>query len=173
MSKGSQQTPGSNYFSLLSYYQAHQFNPVLIPLETKQQWQSHTQKRQNLYERFLSIPLSLLRGRSVIEFGCNSGENALVLAASGANLTLVEPNNQVLPRLQELFARFGLTRQIVRLANETFESFQTDQQFDLVIAEGFLYTLPNRQQLLAKLAKLVSPGGLLVISFNDRYGCLM
>jgi SAM-dependent methyltransferase len=173
MTQESQQDPANEYLSLLNYYQAHQFNPVLIPLGTTQQWHSHTMKRHNLYERHLSIPLSFLRGRSVIEFGCNSGENALVLAASGANLTLVEPNDQVLPRLQELFSQFGLSHQIARLTNETIESFQTDQQFDLVIAEGFLYTLPNREALLTKMATLVRPGGLLVVSFNDRYGCLM
>jgi hypothetical protein len=39
--------------------------------------------------------------------------------------------------------------------------------------EGFLFTLPNRDQLVVKMASLLMPGGLGVISFNDRYGGLM
>src|SRR5260370_18990505 len=93
--------------SLLSYYQDHNFNPVLIALETAEQWALLFAKRVNLYQRHLSIPLSLLRNRSVIEFGSNSGENALVLAAHGAKLTLVEPNFEVLPRLKTLFSQFN------------------------------------------------------------------
>lgn len=78
--------------SLLEYYQQNDFNPVLIALKDQIAWESYFAKRLNLYQRHLGIPLSLLRDRSVCEFGCNSGENALVLAAVGTNLTLVEPN---------------------------------------------------------------------------------
>jgi dTDP-4-dehydrorhamnose reductase/predicted O-methyltransferase YrrM len=162
-----------DYTSLVSYYQEHLFNPVLIPVETRQQWALHFAKRVNLYQRHLSIPLSLLRDRSVIEFGCNSGENALVLAALGAQLTLVEPNEQVWPRLKSLFQQFQLEHQINELNTQTIDDFTTSNKYDLVIAEGFLYTLPNRDKLLKKLARLLTPGGLVVISFNDRFGCLL
>ena len=78
--------------SLLEYYRKNVFNPVPISVEDHKIWNAHVAKRRNLYERHLGIPLPLLRDRSVIEFGCNSGENSLVLAMHGANLTLVEPN---------------------------------------------------------------------------------
>ena len=94
--------------SLVNYYQENQFNPVHIPVEEKQEWETHIAKRSNLYEHHLKIPFSMLRGHSVIEFGCNSGENALVLGSIGAQLTLVEPNQQVTPRLEELFKKFKL-----------------------------------------------------------------
>jgi SAM-dependent methyltransferase len=162
-----------NYKSMLEYYQEHQFNPVFIPLQTQDQWQTHVAKRTNLYQRHLSIPISLLSDRAIIEFGCNSGENALVLAAAGAKLTLVEPNTQVIPRLVALFSQFKLEKQIVDLATQTIAEFQSSERYDLVIAEGFLYTLPDRDSLFLKLTELMAPGGLTVISFNDRYGCLL
>ncbi len=101
--------------SQLAYYQQNRFNPVPIALEDQSAWELHLAKRRNLYERHLGIPLSLLSGRSVLGFGCNSGENALVLASVGANLTLVEPNGQVLPRLKALFKKFALDKRIVAL----------------------------------------------------------
>lgn len=159
--------------SLLNYYRDNTFNPVPIALEDKAAWELHFVKRRNLYERHLGIPLALLRDRSVLEFGCNSGENALVLASSGANLTLVEPNEQVLPRLRMLFEKFNLQERIVALRQEDMESFESDNSYELIIAEGFFSTLPNRDEMFKKVVGLLARGGLAVISFNDRYGSLL
>ena len=159
--------------TVLEYYRAHRFNPVPIALEDQGSWESHFRKRLNLYQRHLGIPLSLLNGRSVVEFGCNSGENALVLASMGADLTLVEPNEQVIPRLRALFKQFNLEHRISRLVHSGIDDFEPDGKYDVVIAEGFLYTLPNRDELLLKLADLLAPGGLAIITLNDKYGGLL
>ncbi len=159
--------------SLVSYYKDLQFNPVLIRVEDSAVWKAHFDKRRNLYEHHLGLPLPYLQGASVLEFGPNSGENALLPALFGARLTLVEPNHQVLPRLRDLFKRFGVSSQIQSLHCSGIEEFQSDDSFDLVIAEGFLYTLPNRDQVLRKIASLVRPGRFGIVSYNDRCGGLL
>jgi hypothetical protein len=159
--------------SVLAYYQNHQFNPVLIRVEDPAVWESHFAKRRNLYERHLGLPLPLLRGARVLEFGPNSGENCLVPALFGSRLTLVEPNDQVLPRLRQLFDQFGLAGQIDAVHCQTMDAFTSEQTFDLVIAEGFLYTLANRDVLLRKMIRLIGPGKYGVISINDQYGGLI
>src|SRR5580658_537724 len=159
--------------SLVSYYQDLEFNPVLIRVEDSAVWEAHFANRRNLYERHLGIPLAYLRGASVVEFGPNSGENALLPALFGARLTLVEPNTQVLPRLRELFVRFGVDAQIERIHSAGIEEFDDTRRFELVIAEGFLYTLPFRDAMLRKVASLVRPGCFGVISYNDRCGGLL
>jgi SAM-dependent methyltransferase len=159
--------------SLLQYYQENQFNPVPIALGKTSAWESHFTKRHNLYQRHLGIPLSLLRGRSILEFGCNSGENALVLASVGANLTLVEPNEQVFPRLKAIFQEFGFQERIVELVQADIDSFESETDYDVILAEGFLYTLPNRDELLLKISQLLKPGGFAVIAFGDRCSLLL
>jgi SAM-dependent methyltransferase len=171
--KQAKQNPAALPGSLLDYYQQNRFNPVPIALENQAAWESHRAKRLNLYQRHLGIPLAMLRDRSVLEFGCNSGENSLVLASFGANLTLVEPNDQVLPQLKMRFKEFKLEGRIVELSSESIDSFKSTRLYDIVLAEGFLYTLPNRDEMFKKICKLLIPGGLAVISFNDRYGCLL
>jgi len=159
--------------TLLEYYQEHELNPVPIDVEDHLGWKDHVIKRRNLYEKHLMLPTACFRDRSVIEFGCNSGENALYLAALGARLTLVEPNGQVLPRLRDLFERFGLDSRIEALVNTDIAGFEANQQYDVMLAEGFLSALAERDQAALKLCSLVKPGGLGVISFDDRYGSLM
>lgn len=159
--------------SLLDYYQQNRFNPVPIVLEEQAVWESHYAKRLNLYQKHLGIPLYLLRDRSVLEFGCNTGENSLVLASVGANLTLTEPNEQALPQLKALFKKSGLENRAVSLRQEDIEGFEPTALYDVVLAEGFLFTLPNRDEMVQKIGSLLVPGGLAVISFNDRYGGLL
>jgi SAM-dependent methyltransferase len=159
--------------SMLAYYRSTLLNAGEIPLVDAAAWQSHLRKRVNLYENHLGIPLGLLRGRSVLEFGCSSGENALVLAACGAKLTLIEPNTIVIPRMKQLFRQFGLESQIVRLCHDQIQECAIDELFDLVLAEGFLFTLANRDEMLGKLCGWVRPGGIGVVSFNDRIGMFL
>jgi SAM-dependent methyltransferase len=160
--------------SLLTYYQTNNFNPVPIGIEASPAaWESHIAKRVNLYQRHLGVPLGLLAGKSVLEFGCNSGENALVLATFGADLTLVEPNTQVWPRLHVLFEHFGLKQRIKALVPESIETFTSTDSYDVVLAEGFLSTLPTRDALVRKIASLMGRASIGVISFTDRFGSLV
>ena len=159
--------------SLVNYYQGHQFNPVHIPVEEQNEWEVHVAKRRNLYEHHLKIPFSMLRGQSVIEFGCNSGENALVLGAMGAQLTLVEPNEQVIPRLEELFKKFRLEDSLKALCQDSIESFHTEEKYDIAIAEGYLNILSTRDNMVQKMCDLLVPGGIGIISFDDIYGSLI
>ena len=78
--------------SLVEYYRNHDLNPVPLSLDSNSEWEDHISRRKNLYERHLKIPTSIFKDKNVIEFGCNSGENAVYLAHLGAKLTLAEPN---------------------------------------------------------------------------------
>lgn len=159
--------------NVVSYYRNNNLNPVPIDLQMSESWKLHVEKRRNLYQRHLGVPLSLLRGRSVLEFGCNSGENALVLAHFGADVTLVEPNELVMPRLKELFNQYGLAERITDLIHEDIDTFVPDTKYELVIAEGFVNTLDNRDEIFSKVCSILSPGGLAIISFDDCYGHLI
>lgn len=161
------------YESLLTYYKTRNINPVPISLDDEKSWNLHVAKRRNLYERQLGVPLSLLHGRSILEFGCNSGENALVSANAGARITLVEPNDQVYPRLKTLFSKFGLEHRIEEIVNQDIELFETERKYDVVIAEGFLHILDKRVSMLEKICNLIALGGIGIVSFNDLYGSFL
>ena len=122
--------------SVLEYYQEREFNPVPIPVETKETWEIQRKKRINLLQNHLRIPTNFIKNKHIIEFGCNSGENALVLADLGAHLTLVEPNDQVIPRLELNFKSQNLYNQIHELYIGSIEDYNPKNHFDLVIAEG-------------------------------------
>lgn len=159
--------------TLLDYYRRLEFNPVPIALDTPDAVADHFRKRENLYERHLGLPLGWLRGKHVLEIGSNSGENALVLAAHGARITAVEPHAATAEQIRPLFSRFGLESQLDCVEVTTLERLETADVFDLVLAEGFLFTLDDREGAFARFASFIARGGCGVLSFNDRHGMLI
>ena len=74
----------------------------------------------------------------------------MVLAYFGAQLTLSEPNKQVHARLINNFNSFSLNNQLKEIYSHRIEELSLDKKYDIVIAEGFLNTLPKRK-IITKL----------------------
>ena len=128
------------------------------------QLEKHWKQRANLMQSHLGIPLALLKSASVLEFGPCGGENALFLAINGAKVTLVEPN----PSMHGLITKLFEGSNIHGLYGETVESFQTNEKFDLVIAEGFLLALTDRKAAFKKIFSYTR--GLSIITYSCKYG---
>lgn len=124
----------------------------------------HFSRRDSLY-RFLGIPPSLVEGRSVIEFGPGSGHNSLFTAAlRPARYMLVDGNPVGVAETRANLRRHGLEASGTDVVESLFETFESDERFDLVLAEGFLPHTADPQALLRRLSRFAKPGGLLVIT---------
>ena len=156
----------------LQFYQENNINAV----EYGPRLTLHWNQRRNLIEHHLGIPLSLLSSKKVLEFGPCGGENALFLAINGAAVTLVEPNPDMHDSIRKLFKGTGLSEIIgdytggglIALHGATIESFESNEKFDLVIAEGFLHALSNRKEIFKKLFSFSQ--GLSIITYSCSYG---
>lgn len=152
------------------YYQNTKLQPSRKNVENEAAFNAHASIRENLYQRLLFLPMPLLKGKDVLEIGCSTGESALVWALLGARLTLIDADPTVESRIRGLFDRFGVSAQIRRFELVPFERFSDEPIFSLATAEGFLFTLPERDTLLRKMGSLLEPGGFGVVSFPDRFG---
>jgi len=159
--------------NLYDYYSKHDFNPVPIPLDSKNEFKKHVKKRLNLFENHLKIPRKLFQNSNILEFGCNSGENALVNALLGSNLHLCEPNENVHSQLIRLFKKFNCYNKINIFEKNTIEKFKSKKKYDFVIAEGFLSTILNRKKNLLKLTKFLDKNSFLIINHDDVHGCFI
>ena len=158
--------------TVLKYYIQEKFNPVPITFSSKKNIEAHYEKRVNLVENHLKIPLALLKGKDVLEFGCNGGENACVLASYGANVYLVEPNKEMHKLIKNNFKKIKRLNNLKLLSKNSLEEFKNKKKFDLVIAEGFLNTLKKRDKYFKKISNFLKPKGILIINYDDVYGVL-
>jgi hypothetical protein len=154
----------------LKFYLDKEVNPVEILKDQQGIDGRHISHRMNLLEKHLKIPFSLFDQKTVLEFGPCGGENSLILASLGAKVSLVEPNSQIHPLIENNFNTSKLSKQLVHIYSDTIESFETDQQYDFVIAEGFIHALPNRSMTINKLKKLSK--GLVIVSYSCAFGNL-
>lgn len=156
--------------TLSTYYKRHNFNPTTFSLNTEDEYRAHANKRNNLYVNKLGLPNLLWRGANILEVGCSSGENSLVLARLGAKFTFVEPLESSVVKLIELFKMWGVEDAIEGCHVTTIENFQSDSQYDAIIAEGFIFTLKKRKDIMRKLFTHLSKNGLLILSTIDPIG---
>ena len=107
-----------------------------------------------------------LNGLSLIDIGCGGGLVAEPMAKQGATVTAIDPaeNNikaaQVHADAQNLQIDYKACR-----AEDMVESGET---FDIVFCLEVVEHVPNVQDFVALIAKLVAPGGVMILSTINR-----
>lgn len=126
--------------------------------------------RKRVFNR-LKFPAEMFYGKQVLEFGPDTGENSLVFAQWGANMTLVEPNPNALTYIHQNFSKFGMTPDTV--VESTLMEFQSSEKFDIIDAEGFIYTIQPSDMWFRKLGGLLKKDGFLIITYLEKNGSLI
>jgi SAM-dependent methyltransferase len=100
--------------------------------------------------------------RRVLEVGCGWGELAQWVAReTGAEVVATDLS----PRMVEL----ALERGVAALVADVQELPFADGQFDLAIAAWMLYHVPDLARGLDEIARVLEPGGTLVVATNSRF----
>jgi hypothetical protein len=155
---------------LFNYYERQDVLPTFGNFKSSTELEAYASQRRELFSDKLVLPPRLFRNAEVLEFGPDSGENALVFAGWGANMTLAEPNRHAHPKIEAYFAHFGLTERLRELALADVEGFRSDRRFDIIDAEGFIYTVQPSEKWLGIFHHLLNPDGYAVVSYYERYG---
>jgi Methyltransferase domain len=158
------------YDKLFQYYAHEQFLPTFGNFKTAEQLTQYALARRAVFSEKLLLPIQIFDEANVLEFGPDTGENALVFAQWGANLTLAEPNLRAHGQIRNYFERFGLGRKLVNLRTDDIEGFSSPEQYDLIDAEGFIYTVQPISLWLSSFSRNLKPGGFVVVSYYETRG---
>lgn len=101
----------------------------------------------------------------ILEVGCGWGELAeWVGRETGAEVVAVDLS----PRMVELARERGVNAQVGDVQELPF----ADGEFDVAIAAWMLYHVPDLDRGIAELARVLRPGGRLVVATNSRFHLL-
>lgn len=135
------------------------------------QIKNHMLVRRNIYAVRLCLPEVIWRDKHVLEIAPGSGVNAIYLAKNGAKLTLVDKDTAVIEILSENLRINGVMGNIDEIMCSDVESYMPSRKFDVIIAEGFLYFLPDRDYQLERLYDFLNKDtGLMIFHTFDPYG---
>jgi hypothetical protein len=158
------------YDKLFQYYTDKRFLPTFGNFENAARLAQYTDARRTVFTEKLLLPTRIFEGADVLEFGPDTGENALVFAQWGARLTLAEPNLRAHDQIRQYFDRFGLSPSIASLRSDDVEAFVGDRKYDLIDAEGFIYTVQPTSLWLGAFSRNLKPGGYAVVSYYETRG---
>ena len=99
---------------------------------------------------------------SILNAGCGSGELSLLLAAAGHRVLGVDPAPEYIELARLNADRAGIDRCSFLVAS--IEEFDSADAFDCVVATDVLEHIADDRAAFAKLARLVKPGGTLLIT---------
>ena len=154
---------------LFNYYERQDVLPTFGNFKSAAELEAYASQRRELFSDKLVLPPRLFRNAEVLEFGPDSGENALVFAGWGAKMTLAEPNRHAHPKIEAYFAHFGLAERLRELVLADVEGFRSDRGFDIIDAEGFIYTVQPSDKWLGIFHRLLNPDGFAIVSYYERY----
>lgn len=117
----------------------------------------------------LVIDQVLRRGDAVLDLGCGPGVTAVFLARHGMHVTGLDQSTAALRRARELADFYG--EDITLVEGDVLDIPISDASVD-VVHDSFVYhniRPENRQRYAAEVARVLRPGGLVVMTeFSDR-----
>jgi len=116
------------------------------------------------YARKLATTQALMQpNMQVLEFGCGTGSTALEHAPHVAHIVATDVSAAMICIGREKAEHAGIDNVSFRQSGvEDFEA--PDGSFDMVLALNLLHLLPDRTAALAKIHRLLKPGGIFISS---------
>lgn len=120
------------------------------------------------HETILDLSRDLTPGRA-LDVGCGCGRMVADLAGRGWDATGIDLSPRMIEEAQALLGRLGIGPDRARVLCAALDRADLPAgTFDLITAAGVLDYQPRDDEFLASLARLLRPGGTLILSARNR-----
>ncbi len=134
-----------------------------------QKWVANyrTPEMQAFYDMAFDKIVSLMnapRDAMILDAGCGTCAKSVLLASKGFRVTAVDYSTDALRLAKETVRAYGLEDRIVIKRDNLLGLSFADHSFEYVLCWGVLMHIPDLERALSELARVVKPGGTLVLS---------
>lgn len=146
---------------MYGYYATQNVRPTWADFGDDAELSKYAALREIMFLR-LMLPPAIFAGKRLLEFGPDTGENSLIFAQWGAKLTLVEPSAEAHSYIRSYFSKFGLGARLDDVIAASLLEFSADRKFDVIDAEGFIYTIQPNSAWIKKAGECLQSDGFLI-----------
>lgn len=132
---------------------------------------SHDPRFRRRFERIVALLARMLPPTSgrVLDAGCGSGVFSRYLASLGWQVTAIDASAEMIETARNATAN----AEQITYEVSTIEQFSAEpNSFDAIVSFSMLEYLEEDHKAIAKLAKMLRPNGVLVVSVPNRSGML-
>lgn len=138
-----------------------------------QQWERdyRTSDNESFYEQAFDYIVSVLEpapGATFLDVGCGSCARSVRLARRGFNVQAVDFSESALGMAREYVQSRGLEDRITLRREGLLELSFPDASFDYVLCWGVLMHIPEVARAMSEIARVIKPGGSLVVSEANK-----
>ncbi|MBI2989751.1 MAG: class I SAM-dependent methyltransferase [Candidatus Magasanikbacteria bacterium] len=137
----------------MNHYNEYQYRDLLI-----REQDPYAEKKYRLIADCLKDKRSL----HILNAGCGSGELSFLLSDKGHRVFGIDPAEEYIGLARTAAERKGLKDCVFEVSS--IENFTDKDQYDCVIATDVLEHIEADYSALAKLSRLVKPGGMLIVT---------
>ena len=121
-------------------------------------------KDEESYQKKLELTRGYLKpDMEVLEFGCGSGATAISHAARVKHIRAIDISGNMLDVARRNAAEANVEN--ITFLKSTIDDFEApDESLDVVLGLSILHLLPNKEAAIAKVYRMLKPGGVFVSS---------
>jgi len=119
---------------------------------------------EDSYQKKLQVTREYLRpDMGVLEFGCGTGSTAIAHAPFVKHIQAIDISSNML-KIAQRKADASKVENITFQRSDIDEFAAPDRTLDAVLGLSILHLLPNKEQVIAKVHRMLKPGGIFVTS---------
>lgn len=159
--------------NLYEYYQTREFLPTYASLADEAALDRYAAMRERVLRDCLALPKRVFQGAKILDYGPDTGEDALAFARWGGVLTLVEPNAAAHRAIVDYFKRFRLENALAGLVQGDVLNYRDGERYDFIVAEGFIWTVHPARSWLSAFRRQLRDGGMFLVTYYEAFGAFI